>query len=446
MELLFVLAGAALGFFIGWLLRSNRQKLPDPSMAGIPIDQHQKLQEELAGLHARFEQVKGERIKNETDLLAEREKLFHANTRLAKAEEAFKFQNEKMLQQQKEIEDLQKKFITEFENIANRLLEEKSKKFTEQNKTNLDAILNPLQEKIKHFEEKVDKVHLSDSKDRADLRSQIKMLHDLNQQVSKEANNLVKALKGDTKKQGNWGEIILEKILERSGLAKDLEYKMQVSITQEDGRRLQPDAVIYLPEDRHLIIDSKVSLNAYECMINAETDEDRERYLAEHIISIKNHIRNLSDKNYQVLPGLNSPDFVLLFMPIESSFGLAMQADQEIFATAWDKRIVVVSPSTLLATLRTVASIWKQEKQNRFALEIARESGKLYDKFVGFIADMQKIGNELDQARKSHDSAMNKLKDGRGNLIGKVETIRELGAKNTKTLPANLLPTADEAS
>ncbi|TAL62428.1 MAG: DNA recombination protein RmuC, partial [Bacteroidetes bacterium] len=318
------------------------------------------------------------------------------------------------------------------------------KKFTEQNKTNLDAILNPLKENITRFEKKVDETYKAEASERNSLKGEIKALVTLNKQISEEANNLAKALKGDTKKQGNWGEIILEKVLERSGLQKGAEYEMQVSLTGDDSKRVQPDAVIYLPDKKHIIIDAKVSLVAYESFVNAQTDEDREKNLQAHVISVKNHIKGLSEKNYQTLGALNTPDFVLLFMPIESSFSLAVQTDNELFNYAWDRKIVIVSPSTLLATLRTIASIWKQERQTRNALEIAEEGGKLYDKFVLFVEDLIGIGKKMDETKNIYTEAMKKLKDGSGNLVRRAEKMKTLGAKTTKELPKNLIERASE--
>lgn len=351
---------------------------------------------------------------------------------------------EKLKSQKEELANLQKTFSNEFENLANKIFEDKSKKFTEQNKTNLENILNPLKENITKFEKKVDDTYKAEASERNSLRGEIKSLVTLNKQISEEANNLAKALKGDSKKQGNWGEIILEKVLERSGLQKGLEYEIQASFTAEDGKRVQPDVIIHLPDKKHIVVDSKVSLVAYELFVNAQTEDERERNLQAHITSVKNHIKGLSEKNYQTLEQLNTPDFVLLFMPIESSFSLAVQADNEIFNFAWERKIVIVSPSTLLATLRTIASLWKQERQTRNAIEIARQSGELYDKFVGFLADLIEVGKKMDSTKKTYEEAMNKFSGGRGNLIRRAETIKELGAKTTKDIPQPLLERANE--
>jgi len=379
-------------------------------------------------------QLQDERIRYENLVYSLNQELLTEKNRMAKAEEAFKAQRERLAEQELSIQEIQQKFQLEFQNIASKLLEEKSQKFTEVNRTSLDILLNPLKENIKAFEEKVDKVYKAESDERNVLRGEITQLMALNKQISQEATNLTKALKGDSKKQGNWGEVVLERVLERSGLVKDREYRLQASLTDLDGNRLQPDAIIDLPDEKHLIIDSKVSLIAYERLVNAETEDERKLYSKAHVESIRGHVLNLSSKNYHDLYQINSPDFVLLFVPIESSFSFAVQIDAELFSDAWDKRVVIVSPSTLLATLRTIASIWKQERQNRNVLEIANLSGKMYDKFVGFVADMEGIGKNIKLSQNAYDSAINKLVEGNGNLTRTAEKIKSLGAKANKQL------------
>lgn len=351
---------------------------------------------------------------------------------------------ERLNEQKTELEQLQQRFKTEFENLANKILEEKSVKFTEQNRINLDLVLNPLKEKIKDFEDKVEKTYKTESSERISLKEQIKNLLDLNKQLSSEANNLATALKGDNKMQGNWGEMVLEKILESSGLIKDQEYRTQVVTTNVEGDRIKPDVMVFLPEQKHLIIDSKVSLVAYSEMIASSDDAQRSRSTTLHVQSVKSHIKLLSEKSYQTAAGFNTPDFVLLFMPIEPAFSLVMQADPEIYQYAWDRKIVLVSPTTLLATLRTVASIWKQERQVKNALLIAEEGGKMYDKLVLFITDMIAIGKKMDGAKEDYVEAMKKLTDGSGNLIGKAQKMKELGAKAQKSLPQSLIERAGE--
>ena len=312
--------------------------------------------------------LQDERIRYDASVSTLNQELLTEKNRMAKAEESFKAQRERLMEQEKSIQEIQKKFQLEFQNVANKLLDEKSQKFVETNRANLDILLNPLKENIKAFEEKVDKVYNMEAAERNTLKGVITQLMELNQLISNEAQNLTKALKGDNKKQGNWGEVILERVLERSGLVKDQEYRIQTSFTSNDGSRLQPDVIIDLPDDKHLVIDSKVSLIAYERLVNCETEEERKLFSKGHVESIRSHVNGLSAKNYHDLHQINSPDFVLLFIPIESSFSFAVQIDAELFSDAWDKRVVIVSPSTLLATLRTIASIWKQERQNRNVL------------------------------------------------------------------------------
>lgn len=403
MEIVFLIIGLAAGALIGWLLAKGKQS---PMAANS----------------------------RELDLTRELATQAAINRGL----------EEKLKSHKEEVEMLRKTFTSEFENLANKILDDKSKKFTEQNKINLETVLNPLKENISKFEKKVDESYKTEAAERNSLKGEIKALVTLNKQISEEANNLAKALKGDTKKQGNWGEIILEKVLERSGLQKGIEYEMQISITSEEGKRVQPDVVVYLPEKKHIVIDSKVSLIAYNSFVNAIDEDEKEKQLEAHIVSVKTHIKGLSEKNYQSLNGLDTPDFVLMFMPIESSFSLAIQADNELFNYAWERKIVIVSPSTLLATLRTISSIWKQERQTRNAIEIAKQSGELYDKFVGFLNDLIEVGKKMDSTKKSYEEAMNKFSSGRGNLIKRAETIKELGAKTSKDIPQILLERAKE--
>ena len=346
---------------------------------------------------------------------------------------------EKLTDQKAEMQDLQKKFAIEFENIANKILEEKSAKFTAQNKENIDTVLTPLNEKLKSFEEKVQTTYEKGLAERTELKSQIIQLSELNQTLSKDAQNLTKALTYDNKAQGNWGEMILEKILSDSGLTEGEEYVKQFSTTNEEGRRVQPDYIIQLPDSKHIVVDSKVSLVAYNQYISPESEESKVTALKNHLISVKNHIKYLSDKNYQTGAKLDSPDFVLLFMPIEASFSLAIQNDKELYEYAITRNIVIVSPTTLLATIKTIASIWKQEKQNRNTLEIASQAGALYDKFVGFLDDMEKIERGLSQAESAYQGALNKLQTGKGNLVRRTEKIKELGVSTTKQIPQKFL-------
>lgn len=373
--------------------------------------------------------LKEENQKLQQELMQARANYINENNRATRAEENLKAQREISQKQQQNLEELQQKFTLEFSNIANKLLDEKSAKFTAQNQSNLDQILNPLKANIKSFEEKVEKVYQTEAAERSQLKGVIFQLMDQSKQIQTDANNLTKALKGDNKKQGTWGEIVLERVLETSGLVKDREYSIQKSLNSAEGARLQPDVIINLPDEKNLIVDAKISLVAYERMVSAEDEEEKLIYLKQHLLSIKNHIDGLSAKNYQHLYAINSPDFVLLFLPIEASFSITVQADTEIFNYAWNRKVVLVSPTTLLATLRTIASIWKVDRQNKNVFEIAEEAGALYDKFVGFLNDMEKIGKHIEQTQKAHDDAFKKLQYGSGNLIGKVEKIKKLGAK-----------------
>jgi len=350
---------------------------------------------------------------------------------------------EKLQENKAEQEKLREKFTFEFKNLANEILEEKSKKFTDQNKTNLSEILNPLREKIQDFEKKIEHSNKENLTWNTALKEQISGLKELNQQMSREAENLTRALKGDAKIQGNWGEFILESILEKSGLVKDREYSVQPSYT-ENGRRYQPDIIINLPDEKHIIIDAKVSLVAYERFSSCENEADQLPFIKEHLQSIRGHLKNLNHKGYQQLYQLKSLDFVLLFIPIEPALSLAIQHDNQLFTDAFEKNIVIVSPSTLLATLRTIASIWRQENQNRNALEIARQSGDLYDKFKRFVDDLQKMGNQLNTLQNTYTDSMKKLSEGKGNLIARAEKIRKLGAKTSSSFSGELIERALE--
>lgn len=348
-------------------------------------------------------------------------------------------QQEKYLEQKEEIAQIKEKFNADFQVLANRILEEKTQKFTAYNQEQMGKLLDPLKDKIKSFEERVEKSYNQEAAERNVLKGVVEQLMQQSLEIKNEAGNLARALKGDTKKQGNWGEVVLERVLERSGLNRDQEYRMQVSLSDEQGRRFQPDAIIDLPDNKQLVVDSKVSLVAYEKFVNALTDEEQSLALKQHVQSVENHVRELSVKNYHSLYGIHSPDFVLLFMPIESALSVAVMQKPELFSDAWDRKVVIVSPSTLLATLRTIAAVWKQERQNRNVLDIAREAGLLYDKFVGFLTDMEQIQNHLDRASEKHGEAMRKLSSGTGNIVRKVENLKVLGAKANKQIDDRFL-------
>jgi DNA recombination protein RmuC len=331
----------------------------------------------------------------------------------------------------------------QFKNLANDILEDKSKRFVEQNATSLDALLKPLQTKLTEFKEQVSTSYQNEARERFALKSEIERLSNLNLRMSDETRSLTQALKGDSKVQGNWGELVLESVLESSGLRKGEEFVVQDSHTQADGSRLQPDVVIHLPEGRQLVVDSKVSITAYARYAEALTPEIGQAELNLHIQSIRQHMQGLSSKNYSALHGLGAIDFVLMFIPIEPAFIAAMKAAPNLQDEALAKNIVLVCPSTLMATLRTVAHLWRQDQQNRNALEISRQCGALYDKFVGFVEDLQKLGQRLEQAQSSYHDAFGKLKSGKGNLIRAAEKVRALGVKPSKLIDNRLIETAD---
>lgn len=349
------------------------------------------------------------------------------------------------LQEQKaEMQQLREKFNLEFKNLANEIFDEKSKKFAEQNKESIGNLLNPLNEKIKDFQKRVEEVYDKESKLRFSLAEQVKDLVDANKKVSEEANNLARALKSESKTAGNWGEMILESILEKSGLVKGREYFMQESGRTEDGRIVYPDVVVKYPGDRFVVIDSKLSLNAYERYQSSSDKVQQEQSIKEHLRSVKEHIMSLSSKNYQGLYELKSLDFTMMFIPIEPAYFLAVNADQELWAYAYDRRILLISPTNLIAALKMIESMWRQEFIGQNAIEIAKRGGDMYDKFVAFVEDMDKLGARITDAQKAWDSAVNKLHTGRGNLVKKAQDMKTLGAKAGKSLPEKLTGLLEE--
>jgi len=402
-------------------------------------DSLKDLQVEYAKIQEREKLLISDRERLTSELKSESQERQRVERSLEGTNAYLQAQQEKFAEQRLEIEGMRTQFNNEFEVLANKILEEKSAKFTLLNQQNISLVLDPLKEKIKTFEEKVEKSYQQESAERNVLKGVVEQLMQQSMQIKDEANNLAKALKGDNKKQGNWGEVILERVLERSGLLKDQEYKLQASIQEIDGKRFQPDAIIYLPDEKHLIVDAKLSLVAYDRAVNADTEEDRTVFIKQHVQSIENHVRELSAKDYHSLYNIQSPDFVLLFIPIESSLSLAVNFKPELFSEAWDRKVVIVSPSTLLATLRTIASVWKQERQNKNVLEIAKEAGLLYDKFVGFLQDMDQLQAIIQKASEKHEDAMKKLSSGSGNVIRKIEQLKTLGAKANKQIGDNHL-------
>ncbi|MEM1407151.1 MAG: DNA recombination protein RmuC [Bacteroidota bacterium] len=431
MEIAYLIVGIVLGGVAAWFVAGSKYRKNSAESAA-----------ELIVEKERVIQFKAELDELKQRLEAERQTVIQLNSNLSTTEADYRNLQEKLKEQKAELENLQQKFALEFKSLANEIFEEKSKKFTDQNKVNISELLNPLKERISEFEKKVETNSKESLEQSTALREQLKSLRELNQQMSKEAENLTKALKGDTKAQGNWGEFILESILEKSGLEKGREYFVQESHNTEEGRRYQPDVIVRLPDNKNIIVDSKVALIAYERYVNTDGDEQLANLKA-HILTMRNHIKGLGNKNYHKLYGIDGLDFVLMFIPIEPAFSLAVQMDGELFNDAYEKNIVIVSPSTLIATLRTISNIWKNEYQNQNALEIARQGGNLYDKFVAFTDDLVKVGNSLDSTQRVYKEAMKKLYEGKGNLINRAQTIKELGAKASKSMDQKLIDRAD---
>ena len=346
-------------------------------------------------------------------------------------------------EQKEELNNLQEKLNKEFQVLANKILDEKSKKFTTQNQENLKNLLDPLQEKIRLFEKKVEETNEKSVMRHTSLTEQLKNLRELNERITKEASNLTRALKGDTKMQGNWGELVLERVLEKSGLQKDSEYFVQNSFTTEEGKRVMPDVIIHLPDNKKMIVDSKVSLIAYERYVNSEEEEEQKVLLKEHVHAINRHVDQLSAKNYHQIYEMESPDFVLLFIPLEPAFALASAHDHQLYNSAFEKNIVIVTPSTLLATLRTIDSMWQNDKQHKNAIAIATHAGRLYDQFKNLLDDLEKVGKQLQTVQNTYSSSMTKL-TGRGNLLTRVEKLKTLGAKASKQIDEKWLKRANE--
>ncbi|RNL83126.1 DNA recombination protein RmuC [Sinomicrobium pectinilyticum] len=432
--LLFILAAISvvIGVFIGIYIQGLKSK----TRISTWTERENQLQSVINGLRADMEKLQGEKADVQRDKEA-------TGLQLARKEAELENLRQKNEEQKEEVERLQEKFTREFENLANKILDEKSNKFTQQNKENIKNILSPLQEKILLFEKKVEESQKESISIHSALREQLLNLQSQNLKITQEAENLTRALKGDSKMQGNWGELVLERVLEKSGLEKGREYEIQQSFTTEDGSRVLPDVIIHLPDGKKMVIDSKVSLTAYERFVNAE-EEQKDLFMKEHVNSIKRHIEQLSGKKYEDLYEMESPDFVLMFIPIEPAFAIAINQDNSLYNKAFDKNIVIVTPSTLLATLRTIDTMWNNEKQQRNAIDIARQAGALYDKFEGFITDLTKVGKKMDEAKTEYKGAMNKLFEGRGNIITSIEKLKKMGAKAKKSLPEAIVRRAGE--
>lgn len=433
MEALYITAGIMAGGFITWLiLRVNFLRKTNEKESNIKV-----LTDRGLHLNQQYAEIQQEvnTVRSKSDELL---------VKLAGSETENRNLLEKLSTQKTEIAEMQQQLTSEFRNLSNDILKQHSTEFTQSNQKNIGEILNPLKEKIKEFEDKVQRAYDQEGRDKVSLKTEIVHLLELNRKLSEDAENLTKALKGDVKKQGNWGEMILERVLERSGLVNGENYLREYSAINQRGENIRPDVVVKLPDNKHIIVDAKVSLVAYEAYVNSDDPTIKEKFLRQHIEALRNQIKILSEKGYQGSAMFDTPDFVLLFLPMESAFSIALQNDPELFGFAWDRKIVIVSPTTLLATLMTISAMWKQEKQTQNALEIARQGGALYDKFVAFIGDLDKMGLQMNQLQGAYAEARNKLSEGRGNLVVRVESLRKLGAKVSKKIPAQYLAGAIE--
>ncbi len=424
------------GLLVGFFLGSYIQKLKTKSNQSELEERQRQLNTNLDVLRNRIEDSEEHKVQ----LQQEKEILGNKLVRYQTEMQNLQLKN---TEQKQEVEKLQEKFTKEFENLANKILEEKSLKFTERNEKNIKNILTPLNEKIQLFEKKVEESQKENISIHSALKEQLVSLQNQNLKITQEAENLTKALKGDSKMQGNWGELVLERVLEKSGLEKDREYSVQKSFTLDDGTRVLPDVIINLPDGKKMIVDSKVSLTDYERFVNAD-DDNQAKHLKDHINSLRRHVDQLSAKKYEDLYEMESPDFVLLFIPIEPAFAIAINNDNTLYSKAFEQNIVIVTPSTLLATLRTIDTMWSNEKQQRNAIEIARQAGALYDKFEGFVTDLTKVGKKMDDAKSEYKGAMNKLVEGRGNIITSIEKLKKMGAKAKKSIAEPILKRAQE--
>ncbi len=374
----------------------------------------------------------------EAELRQYQQLLTTAKTRNAELQARIAEQEKSAFEKLSLLQDAEVQLKTQFENLASKIFDDRSKQFAEQNKSNIDLLISPLKEQIGEFKQRIETVYDNENKDRISLREEIVSLRRDTAKMNQEALNLTLALKGDRKTQGNWGEMILEKVLERSGLRKGIEYDTQGAFRDEDNRLFKPDVIIRLPDNKDVIIDSKVSLSAYERYCATDDDQERLHAIKQHIGAVREHIKSLSNKDYSRLHGIKSLDFVLLFMPIEAAFVAAFQADEALFTDAFEHKIVVVTPTTLLATLRTIENIWRYERQNENARIIAEKAGAVYDKICGFVEELDKLGKQLSVVHGTYDSVMNKLTHGHGNLIRQASSFVDLGVKVKKTFPKNI--------
>ena len=427
-------------FFVAFLFKRRLAEAEkkyldvERSLSGIKTE-NSALRERTINQERRISEIETELRQERQALVAERERTEAAHIELSKMDTMFSEQRKQWDEKLVLLKEAKESMREGFNNLANDIFEKKQKEFRSSSSEQLRNVLDPLKERIKSFEQKVS----DEAKERFSLIKEVRSLQELNSKIAKDAVNLTNALKGESKTQGVWGELVLETILEKSGLEKGREYEIQVSYQNEHGRRFQPDAVVRLPEGKDIIIDSKVSLTHYERFCSAGDDEERSGYLKQHVLSVRRHIKELSEKEYHLLSGLRTVDFVLMFVPVEAAFSSAAGAEPELYSEAFDKNIGIVTPSTLLATLRMVQNIWRFEKQNKNAMEISNKAGALYDKFVNFVGDLELVGSRLGAVTTAYESAHGKLVSGRGNLIKRAEEMKTLGAKTNKSLPDSLL-------
>lgn len=448
------LSGIGLGWLLGYMPQRNRRL----SLSQQWLQQQQQLSDQVESAQEQSSDLQRYNTELQVELAANREKI----RGLLRLESQLHERSQQLLQAQSENSALQtqanelqvrmdaeqqhhaeklalleqsgERIQQQFRLLAQQVFDDNSRKFGSQQQETMQQLLQPLREQLGDFRRRVDDVYDKEARDRQGLAEQIVQLKQLNLQMSEDALNLTQALKGDNKTQGNWGELVLERVLEESGLRRGFEYEVQVSAEDDSGRRLQPDVVIHLPDRKDIIVDAKVSLNAYERYCSADDEPGRQQALREHITSVKRHIKGLSEKSYETLPQVHSLDFVLLFIPIEAAFLTAIEQDRKLFGDAFERNILLVSPSTLLVTLRTINNIWRYEKQNLNAKEIAKRGGELYDKFVGFVGALDDVGKHLDQTRRAYDTAMSRLSSGKGNLINRATALQQLGVRTKKSL------------
>ena len=461
-----LLAGAlciAAGLMLGLLLSRRQQKLQEGRITALE-EELQSLNQRLTTASQEREQLQAslnaalqQKAVAESSLSDVSQRLAHSEQQrsdadrakadaqavLARKESDYRHLQESSSEQIALLKQAREELSRQFEQLANRIFDEKSRRFSEANQQNLQQSLNPFREQLKGFQERVNQIYDIENRQHGELREQLKSLQDMNANISREAQNLTRALKGDNKAQGNWGEVILERVLEESGLRKGHEYETQLSFTNDEGRRSQPDVIVRLPDEKDIIIDAKVSLIAYERYCSAESESERRDYLKAHIQSVRQHIAGLSTKAYQHIEGIRTLDFVFIFIPVEAAFMTAFEHDPELFRNAYEQNIIVVGPTTLLATLRTVQSIWRYERQNLNAEKIAREAGALHDQFALVVESLEDIGKHLDRGQSAYEKTIKRMTEGRGNLVGRVARLEQLGAKVKKTLPTALTERAD---